>query len=199
MGAHPALPLPARVMHRKSSAHLRESIAKPSRLLDSEERGQRTSLQVEGVDAAPGSTETPENLVDHRLDDRLCPVVQQKIQDADVGSGESPSSLRGSVDAWQCDRIAPSSPNTPRADSAASDTAFARTFGRRFRARARDGDFACSCYRTPSGAPGRQSFWPVPMPPRCGSEGSTPRSQDRRRAGVVRRRSAPLSPTFRFG
>ena len=85
------------------------------------------------------------------------------------------------------------------AESSAGDAACARTSPRRRQARTGADDSVSSCSRTRFGSPCRQPTCPVPWPPRSGGEGSTPYSRDRRRAGVVRRRSALLSPKFRFG
>ena len=49
---------------------------------DSKEHGQRRALEVERVDVSSGPAE---DVVDHRFDDRLCLVPQQKLDDAQVG------------------------------------------------------------------------------------------------------------------
>ena len=68
---------------------------------DSKERGQRRTLEVEGVDVSAGGTE---DVIDHRLDDRLGLVAEQELQNGEVGSGkvrcrrEGSEPLRGAVE-----------------------------------------------------------------------------------------------------
>ena len=69
-------------------AHERRVVSKPpvdGVCRDSKEHGQRRILEVEGVDVPAGGTE---DVIHHRLDDRLGLVAEQQFQDSDVGSGK---------------------------------------------------------------------------------------------------------------
>ena len=167
-----------------------------------EESRQRRPLEVEGVNS-PG--EPAEDVVDHRLDDRLRLVAQQEIQDVGVGASEArrlpkaPETLRGPVVPCFLRRGALVPQGFLEASPLARGFPLCRSplFGVQVRpARA----------RPPACAPERRAilsvghpFRPAPTPPGHGGAGTRRHSRDRRRSGAVRRRSAWVSPEFAAG